>query len=195
MSTRAFLQAFGTVFPAELPDKTMLATIVLVTRYRRPFPVWVGAISAFAVHVTVAVTAGRLIGLLPRAPVQLGVATMFLIGAVLLFRAARGAEEIEADSTVEEQATLWANVDGSLRRQPPTPRTIVAGSFGLTVTTSNPQSPFSQTQVDAFVSSFGGQFGKFAVGSTTVVSPMAAPFDPKSKGKKKGHTKSRSEPI
>jgi len=133
MSTRAFLQAFGTVFPAELPDKTMLATIVLVTRYRRPFPVWVGAISAFAVHVTVAVTAGRLIGLLPRAPVQLGVATMFLIGAVLLFRAARGAEEIEADSTVEEQATLWANVDGSLRRQPPTPRTIVAGSFGLII--------------------------------------------------------------
>ena len=71
----------------------------------------------------------------------------------------------------------------------------VAGSLGLTVTTSNPQAPFSQTQVDAFVSSFGGQFGKFAVGGTTTVSPMAPTFDPKSKGKKKGHTKSRSEPI
>jgi hypothetical protein len=70
----------------------------------------------------------------------------------------------------------------------------VAGSLGLTVTTSNPQAPFGQPQVDAFVSSFGDQFGKFAVGAPTV-SPNAPTFDPKSKGKKKGHTKSRSEPI
>ena len=40
MSIRAILQAFGTIFPAELPDKTMIATILLVTRYRRPLPVW-----------------------------------------------------------------------------------------------------------------------------------------------------------
>ena len=32
----AFLVAFGVVFLAELPDKTMFATIVLATRYRRP---------------------------------------------------------------------------------------------------------------------------------------------------------------
>jgi hypothetical protein len=70
----------------------------------------------------------------------------------------------------------------------------VAGSLGLTVTTSNPQAPFGQPQVDAFVSSFGDQFGKFAVGAPTV-SQNTPTFDPKSKGKKKGHTKSRSEPI
>ena len=57
MSFRALLQAFATVFPAELPDKTMIATIVLVTRYRRPGWVWVGAVCAFAVHVVVAVAA------------------------------------------------------------------------------------------------------------------------------------------
>ncbi|MCU1358388.1 MAG: hypothetical protein JWM89_3806, partial [Acidimicrobiales bacterium] len=65
MSIRALLQAFATVFPAELPDKTMIASIVLVARYRRPLWVWLGAIAAFAVHVVVAVAAGSAIGLLP----------------------------------------------------------------------------------------------------------------------------------
>ncbi len=114
MSNHAFLQALGTVFVAELPDKTMVATIVLVTRYRRPLAVWLGAIAAFAVHVTVAVTAGKLISLLPRIPVQLAVATMFLVGAVLLFRAARTAEpDAELDGAVEEPATVWATIGGS----------------------------------------------------------------------------------
>jgi putative Ca2+/H+ antiporter (TMEM165/GDT1 family) len=115
---RAFLQAFGTVFPAEFPDKTMLATILLVTRYHRPLPVWLGAISAFAVHVIVAVAAGKLISLLPRVPVQLAVATMFLVGAVLLFRAARGVEEVDTTDVAEEHATFSA---------------AIAGSFGLII--------------------------------------------------------------
>ena len=58
MSIHALLQAFVTVFPAELPDKSMFATIVLVTRYRRPGWVWVGVVAAFTVHVVVAVAAG-----------------------------------------------------------------------------------------------------------------------------------------
>ena len=40
MSLDAILRAFATVFPAELPDKSMFATIVLVTRYHRPLWVW-----------------------------------------------------------------------------------------------------------------------------------------------------------
>ena len=35
--------AFATIFVAELPDKTMLATIVLSARFKRPLPVWIGA--------------------------------------------------------------------------------------------------------------------------------------------------------
>ena len=42
--------AFVVVFPAELPDKTMVATLVLTTRYRRPLAVWCGAVSAFAIR-------------------------------------------------------------------------------------------------------------------------------------------------
>ncbi len=65
----------------------------------------------------------------------------------------------------------------------------VAGSLGLTVTTSNPQAPFSQTQVDAFVSSFGTQL------KVVAPTPTTNAVDPSTKGKKKGHTKSRSQPI
>ena len=118
MSIRALLQAFATVFPAELPDKTMLATVVLVTRHRRPGWVWAGAVSAFTVHVVVAVVAGSAIGRLPRVPVQLGVAALFLVGAVLLVRAARehDDEDVGAEAAVASAA-----------------RATFIGSFGLIV--------------------------------------------------------------
>lgn len=118
MSISNILRAFVTVFPAELPDKTMVATIVLVTRYRRPLWVWVGAVAAFTVHVTVAVLAGGLLSLLPDTVVSIAVATMFAIGAVVLFRHARSADDgIEADAA----------------SAPATARAAVAGSFGLIV--------------------------------------------------------------
>ena len=119
MSIKDLLQAFVTVFPAELPDKTMIATIVLVTRFRRPGWVWVGAVAAFAVHVVVAVAAGSAIGLLPDALVKSIVAILFLVGAVLLFRAARTAED---ESDVEAEVELSATV-----------RATVLGSFGLII--------------------------------------------------------------
>lgn len=118
MSIRELLRAFATVFPAELPDKTMIATIVLVARYRRPLWVWLGGISAFAVHVTVAVAAGSAIGLLPDAVVGSVVAAMFAAGAVLLWRAARRGSE-----TVDDGGTAATS----------SPRAAVIGSFGLVV--------------------------------------------------------------
>jgi putative Ca2+/H+ antiporter (TMEM165/GDT1 family) len=81
-----FLATFLVVFLAELPDKTMVATLVLTTTYRRAFWVWLGAATAFLVHVTVAVVAGDLLGHLPERPVKIAVATMFSIGAVVLWR-------------------------------------------------------------------------------------------------------------
>jgi putative Ca2+/H+ antiporter (TMEM165/GDT1 family) len=113
MSIRSILQAFGTVFPAELPDKTMIATIILVTRYRRPGWVWVGAVAAFSVHVVVAVAAGSALALLPDTVVKAVVAALFAVGAVLLFRAARTAEDEDVDTDVERSATVRATVVGS----------------------------------------------------------------------------------
>ncbi len=113
MSVRALLQAFATVFPAELPDKTMIATIVLVARFRRPAWVWLGAVAAFTVHVVVAVAAGSAIGLLPAVAVKVGVAALFLVGAVLLFRAAREQPDDEVDDGPAAVASPWATVAGS----------------------------------------------------------------------------------
>jgi putative Ca2+/H+ antiporter (TMEM165/GDT1 family) len=90
----AFFVAFGTVFLAELPDKTMVASLVLTTRFRRPFAVWVGVSCAFVLHVVLAVTVGSLLRRLPTTPVRLAVATLFLVGGYILLRG-NGDEEDE----------------------------------------------------------------------------------------------------
>jgi putative Ca2+/H+ antiporter (TMEM165/GDT1 family) len=83
---QAFLVAFGVVFIAELPDKTMFATIVLSTRYRRPMAVVIGVTLAMLFHSVLAVAVGEALRRLPRTPTQFGVAALFLIGGVLLLR-------------------------------------------------------------------------------------------------------------
>ncbi|GLZ52982.1 TMEM165/GDT1 family protein [Actinomycetospora sp. NBRC 106378] len=94
---------FAIIFPAELPDKTALASLVLGSRYD-PRPVFVGVAGAFLVHVCLAIAAGSLIALLPHRLVEGVVAAMFLVGAVLLLRGARGeqagTEELPASSSV-----------------------------------------------------------------------------------------------
>lgn len=76
--------AFVITFLAELPDKSMFASLVLGTRYR-PAWVWAGAAAAFAVHMAIAVTAGQLLALLPHAAVQGVVAGLFLAGSAYLW--------------------------------------------------------------------------------------------------------------
>jgi len=119
MSISNVLRAFAAVFLAELPDKTMVATIVLVTRYRRPLWVWLGAACAFGVHVAIAVLAGGLLGQLPDPVVAIAVATMFAVGAVVLFRQAGGDDELESDASAR-------GADRSVRA-------ALVGSFGLIV--------------------------------------------------------------
>ena len=85
---RNALTAFAMVFPAELPDKSMFATLVLTSRFRRPVLVWCGVAAAFAVHVVVAVAAGSLIHRLPERLVGGATALLFAFGAVMLWREA-----------------------------------------------------------------------------------------------------------
>jgi Ca2+/H+ antiporter, TMEM165/GDT1 family len=68
---------------AELPDKTMIATIVLASRHR-PLPVWSGAAAAMVVNAALAVGAGRLLQLLPHRAVDAVVAGLFAAGALYL---------------------------------------------------------------------------------------------------------------
>lgn len=88
---------FGVIFAAELPDKTMVATLILSTRYRHLF-VWIGVASAFLVQVAIAVAAGGLLSLAPERVVAALSGALFAFGAwVLLFRKDGDEEEdIEA---------------------------------------------------------------------------------------------------
>jgi putative Ca2+/H+ antiporter (TMEM165/GDT1 family) len=76
--------AFGLTFLGELPDKSLFASLVLGTRYR-PAHVWAGAADAFAVQMAIAVTAGRLLSLLPHHLVDGIVAVLFLAGSAYLW--------------------------------------------------------------------------------------------------------------
>jgi putative Ca2+/H+ antiporter (TMEM165/GDT1 family) len=81
----ALATTFAIIFLAELPDKTMVATLVLTTRYRA-WPVFVGVVSAFAVQCVVAVAFGSAITLLPDQLVAAVVAVLFGVGAFMLLR-------------------------------------------------------------------------------------------------------------
>jgi Ca2+/H+ antiporter, TMEM165/GDT1 family len=75
--------AFGVILLAELPDKTMIATVILAGRYRR-LPVWLGVSAALGVQAAVAVAAGGLLSLLPQRITLALTAALFGVGAVLM---------------------------------------------------------------------------------------------------------------
>ncbi|MEO6957161.1 MAG: TMEM165/GDT1 family protein [Antricoccus sp.] len=90
----ALAVAFGSILLVELPDKTLVATLVLSTRYKH-LPVFVGVSLAFLVQCAIAVTAGSLLHLLPNSVVAYVVAALFFIGALVLLREVRGKEDEE----------------------------------------------------------------------------------------------------
>ena len=110
MNLGTALAVFPIIFFGELPDKTMFASLVLASR-GRPGAVWVGAALAFAVHVIIAVTVGvALFRLLPHRVVDLLVAVLFGVGAVLAFRATEEGEEREAEQIVDETGDRFHRV-------------------------------------------------------------------------------------
>lgn len=110
------IAVFGVIFVGELPDKTAVASLILGARYR-PVPVLIGVWAAFLVHVTLACAAGGLVSRLPHRPVEIVTAALFLIGAVLLWRASPGDAEQEA----EEETAKYVGER--------TPRQVAAASF------------------------------------------------------------------
>jgi putative Ca2+/H+ antiporter (TMEM165/GDT1 family) len=136
MNFAAALKAFAAVFPAELPDKTMIATIVLVTRYRRPLPVWCGAAAAFTLHVVVAVAAGGLLTLLPEVAVKVATAVLFAAGAVILWRTASSQEDELTEELAEAEAEAEVHSPSSGGTTPriatlPSAKAAAVGSFGV----------------------------------------------------------------
>ncbi|AGI91983.1 TMEM165/GDT1 family protein [Streptomyces albidoflavus] len=100
----ALVTAFGLIFLAELPDKTMFASLAMGTRMR-PLYVWFGTSTAFLVHVAIAVGAGSLIGLLPDWIVRLVSALLFAFGAFMLLRG--GDDDEDEEGAAKTVTGFW----------------------------------------------------------------------------------------
>ena len=90
---------FLAIFFAELPDKTMFATLLLSTRFKRKLPVWIGVSAGYGLHVVIAVLLGSALSNLPERPIQLAVGALFTIGGIITWRS--GADD---DEDVRETA-------------------------------------------------------------------------------------------
>ncbi|QYN24322.1 TMEM165/GDT1 family protein [Amycolatopsis sp. DSM 110486] len=106
----ALISAFGLVLAVELPDKTLVATLVLTTRFRA-WPVFAGVCAAFAIQCVIAAAFGHVLTLLPETVVSLLVAAMFGIGAFMLLREGFN----EADEAADDAARLGAAPKSFLR--------------------------------------------------------------------------------
>jgi Ca2+/H+ antiporter, TMEM165/GDT1 family len=90
---------FLAIFFAELPDKTMFATLLLSTRFKRKLPVWIGVSSGYGLHVVIAVLLGSALSNLPERPIQLAIGALFTVGGIITWRS--GADD---DDDVRETA-------------------------------------------------------------------------------------------
>lgn len=124
------LTTFALIFPAELPDKTFIATLVLATRFPRR-AVWIGVAAALAVQTAIAVLAGGLLSLAPERLV-LGITfVLFAAGAVIMARgglASRAKEREAAQAETEE-----VEGSGRIAEIPARPQfwLVVTTSFGV----------------------------------------------------------------
>ena len=105
---------FGIIFLAEVADTSGLVTLVLATRYSASL-VLLGVCAAFLVQTGVAIAAGSLFALLPERPLEIALAVVFLVGAVLLLREDDDDDEV---TTGKAPLTRWQ---------------VVATSFGVTM--------------------------------------------------------------
>lgn len=160
MSLVVAVTVFALILPAELPDKTMVATLVLSTRFP-PLPVWVGVSVGFAVQSAVAVAAGGLVSLLPSRVVHGVTALLFAVGAVLLAR------ESETDLAEEER-----EIEAELADEPPQPsfRRAALTSFGVLFAAE--WGDLSQILTANFAAKYGDPVAVF-VGSWTALALVA----------------------
>ncbi|HEY3725196.1 MAG TPA: TMEM165/GDT1 family protein [Acidimicrobiia bacterium] len=93
MDLAIVVAVFPVIFLGELPDKTMLASLMMATR-GKPASVWLGAAAAFFVHVVIATTIGvALFRILPKSVLDVVVAVMFAAGGIYALREGTKDEE------------------------------------------------------------------------------------------------------
>src|ERR1700684_3015830 len=134
-SSLLLVTVFAVTFVAELPDKSLFASLVLGTRYR-PGHVWLGVAAAFAVHVTLSVVAGGLLTLAPRSVIDFVSAALFGGGAVWMLRAGARPDE---DEPGPDAARMGAPPPGFLRVFATSFTVVFIGEWGdvTQITTAN----------------------------------------------------------
>jgi len=85
MDWKLILTAFGTLFLAELGDKTQLATLLLAARTGKPLPVFLGAASALVLITLLAVLFGEAATkVVPASYLHKGAAGVFILVGILM---------------------------------------------------------------------------------------------------------------
>lgn len=88
---------FSAIALAELPDKTMLATLMLSSKYKNRLAVWCGVTVGYAIHVIIAVLFGAVLTTLPRGPIHVLVGVLFITGGILTLRKHKIDDDTELD--------------------------------------------------------------------------------------------------
>lgn len=89
MNWSALVATFGLIFVAELGDKTQLAVITQVCKYRRPWAVFGGASLSLAVVTLIGALGGEILGrLVPQSLLRTIAAIAFVVMGVLIGREA-----------------------------------------------------------------------------------------------------------
>ncbi len=109
----SLISTFALVFLAELGDKTQLAVVTQTCKYRRPWPVFLGAALALTAVTAIGAVGGRLLGqLIPPRVLQVGAATGFVLMGLLIgweaYRACFRTSESDCDA---HQSSLNKHAD------------------------------------------------------------------------------------
>ncbi len=162
MNVGTFLGIMALMFLLELPDKTMIATVVMSTR-SRPLSIAIGASGAFVVQMGLAVLAGGLLTLLPTRVKDVVVALLFLGGAAYLLLVPERREEETGQREARREAP------GSRRREMATAFGVIfVGEFGdltqiqaanFSAKTHQPLDVFIAASLAMILVSFVGAYG------------------------------------
>jgi putative Ca2+/H+ antiporter (TMEM165/GDT1 family) len=90
MLSSSLLSAFGLIFVAELGDKTQLAVLAQTCKYRRPWPIFIGASLALTAVTAIGAAGGRALSLwVPQHILRTAAAFSFVVMGLLMGRNAR----------------------------------------------------------------------------------------------------------
>jgi putative Ca2+/H+ antiporter (TMEM165/GDT1 family) len=86
MDWKIFFTTFGTIFLAELGDKTQLAAILMTAKTGHPFSVFGGAVVALSLVTLMGVLLGEgLIAIIPQHLLKKGAALVFVLIGLWMF--------------------------------------------------------------------------------------------------------------